>query len=72
MEPTTVTVLIVLGVIALGVLAFLSRMFFRLLKLVIFAVIIAVVAGFIWTRIEPERNRTNQPTPVTAGQPRPR
>ena len=50
MEPTTIGILIVFGLIALGVLAFLSRIFFKLLKLVIFAIIIAVVAGFIWTR----------------------
>ncbi len=69
MEQTNWLIVIGAVLIAATVIAILMRVFLKLLKLLIFAVIILVIIGFVWTRLEQE---TKDAGPTATPSPRSR
>lgn len=69
----SLTVLIgVAGLLAVIILAVAAKAFFKLLKFLIFAAIIAVIAGFAWTQFKPARETAPSVSATPESQARPK
>jgi hypothetical protein len=69
----SLTVLIgVAGLLAVVILAIAARVFFKVVKFLILAAILAVIAGFAWTQLNPRRETSPPISSTPAPHPRPK
>ena len=70
MEPSTWLILIIVGLVVIGLLVLISRVFLKLLKYFIIAAVLAVIAFFVWSRFQPERPTVVRPAGKEVSRPR--